>query len=163
MRRAAKLILFAGLASLVFHPAAARAGRRREQPPAQTTAPLVGHIKDDNIVDLCGCTFARETPDGGGVTFHSLDMETAWMNLDGRDVQLRLTRRGGSRLRERIGRRYSYWFEGDGARVTLVMSVTRLCRPYGPQCETTGYRTIITATKGARKQTVRAEGQCGYL
>lgn len=130
------------------------------QSPART--PMIGYIKNDDVVDMCGCAFEHRTSARGYTFAADAGGETAWMNIDGEDVKLKLTHsRGPKSLR--IGSLYTETYEADGIKVLLVMIVNRLCIPYSPECETTGYNVTITVSKDARRATVKAKGQCGCV
>jgi hypothetical protein len=171
MRRMMTLILLAGLpttaAALLPSPPSAAAGsciscQRQTRTPAPPPPLLIGYIKDEDLVDLCGCGFEHRTG-GRGYTFSSdAGGQTAWMNIDGQDVRLKQTHSSGPK-RARIGSRYIERYEGEGLQVSLVEVVNRLCIPYGPECETTGYDVTITVRKGVRRQSVKARGQCGCV
>jgi hypothetical protein len=165
MRRLILLMLMTGLAALLSSiPAgagpAARHGRQVQPKPPQ--GPVIGYVKDENLVDMCGCTFEHRTSRRGETFAGEAGGKNAWMNIDGEDVKLTLTRSAGPK-RARIGSRYVETYEAEGVKATLVMTVTSLCIPYGPECETTGYRVTITVRKGGRVRSVRAGGQCGCV
>lgn len=128
--------------------------------PAKT--PLIGYIKNEDLVDMCGCTFAHRSNSPGSTFAADASGETAWMNIDGEDVKLKLTHFGGSKV-HKIGSRYTETYEADGVKALLVRTVNRLCIPYGPECETTGYNVSITVSKDNRRATVKAKGQCGCV
>ena len=124
--------------------------------------PMIGYIKNEDLVDLCGCSFEHITRERGYTFASDPENKTTWMNIDGIDVNLKLTHFSGSK-RHRIGSRYLEIFEAEGVKAVLQKVVTRLCVPYGPECETTGYDVTITVTRGNRRQTVKAKGQCGCV
>lgn len=124
---------------------------------------MIGYIKDENLVDMCGCAYARANTAPGLTFLSDGEVKEAWMNIDGQDVKLKLTHFQGSKRRARIGSTYRETFAADGIKVSIVRTVNRLCIPYSPDCETTGYNITITVKKGGRTETVKARGQCGCV
>lgn len=157
MRRLIVVFIIAGLSELFFVSAAQV---RSRSVPAR--APVIGHLKNEDVVDMCGCAFEHRTGTSGYTFAADTGGEAAWMNIDGEDVKLKLTHARGAKVL-RIGSRYTQAYEADGVKVRLVMIVNRLCVPYSPECETTGYNVTITVIKDARRAIVKAEGQCGCV
>ena len=124
--------------------------------------PLIAYIKNEDLVDMCGCAYEHITKDRGYTFSSDPTGETTWMNIDGLDINLKLTHFGGAK-RHRIGSHYWETYEAEGVKVRLVRVVTHLCRPYSSECETTNYDVILTVIKGDRRQTVKARGQCGCV
>jgi hypothetical protein len=126
--------------------------------------PLIGPIKDESVEDNCGCRFGYPSvPDrsfAGYVFLTSYDIKTAWMNIDGQDVKLRLAHTTKLK-RERVGGRFRSTYVASGIKVLIVYTVTRICLPFSPDCEMTGYDARVTVIKGARKQSIKLEGACG--
>ena len=111
---------------------------------------------------MCGCAYEHLTKTRGYTFSADAEGKVAWMNIDGEDVKLHLTHSGGSKT-HKIGSRYGETYEAEGVKVSVVRTVNRLCIPYSPDCETTGYDVVITVTKGNRTESVKAEGQCGCV
>lgn len=154
------MILMAGLSPASFP---SFVGAQLKQYPSKSHEnPLIGYIKDEDIVDMCGCSFAHETGSRGYTFTSDVEGKTAWMNIDGKDVKLKLAHSTGSRV-HRMGSRYVQTYEAEEVRVLIVMVVNRMCIPYSSECETTGYDVTITVRKGSRRQTVKAKGQCGCV
>ncbi len=123
---------------------------------------MISYIKNEDLVDMCGCSFEHITRERGYTFASDPVVETAWMNIDGVDINLKRTYFKGSKV-FRIGSRYTEIFEAEGVKAVLVKVVSRICKPYNPECETTGYNVTIMVTKDGRKQTVNAKGQCGCV
>jgi len=128
------------------------------------THSLIGPIKDESVEDTCGCRFGYPSKDNisfpAYVFLTSYDIETAWMNIDGRDVRLRLAHT--TELKKvRVGGRFRSRYVASGIKVLIVYTITRMCIPYGPDCEMVGYNARVTVIKGTRRQRVRLEGACG--
>ena len=161
MSKLVNMVCLSGL-SLILLPAFVNA--QAQQPRAKANQkPLIGYIKDENLVDMCGCAYEHATRTRGYTFSSDGEVKEAWMNIDGVDVKLKRTHFSGSKGRDRIGSRYFETFEAEGIKVSIVRTVNRLCIPYNPDCETTGYDVRITVTKGGRSETVHAGGQCGCV
>jgi hypothetical protein len=168
MRSLKILLLMAGLCVL-WPPVQSMAGIPRGFPraPASTSvlqSSMIGTVKDESVVDNCGCSFSYpsrgDTYRPGSIFITSYDVQTAWMNIDGQDVKLRLAHTTPVKSL-RLGTRYSSKYVATGIRVAIVFTVTRLCIPYGPNCESTGYNATITLIKGGRMQRIKLQGACG--
>ena len=131
-----------------------------EAPPLRT---MIGNLKDESVQDDCGCGFGplKKTNTLPALLFATdAAQSSGWLNIDGEDVKLTLTHSTAPKV-ERIGSRLTTTYVAPGINVFIVYIVNRLCIPYSPQCETTGYRITITVRKDGRKETVRGIGQCG--
>ena len=131
---------------------------------ARAHTAMIGKIKDESLVDDCGCSYGfpsrRDQYIPGYVFIVSYDLKTAWMHIDGQDTKLTLA--NTSTLRSaKIGAKYSSTYVGIGIKVVIVFTVTRVCKPYGPDCESTGYSARVTAKKEGRIQVKRLNGACG--
>lgn len=130
--------------------------------PMPNKKSMIGYIKDEGLVDMCGCAFEHYTSTRGYTFSSDAEGKTAWMNIDGEDVKLKLIYFRGSKV-HKIGSRYTETYEADGVEVLIVRIVNRLCIPYSPECETTGYNVTITVSKDGRRESVKAKGQCGCV
>jgi len=160
MRRLIIVFLLAGLSQLLPVSFVSAEPTQTRLKSAKTS--MIGYIKNEDLVDMCGCTFEHRTSTRGNTFAADASNEIAWMNIDGEDVKLKLTHSGGSKA-HRIGSRYTQTYEAEGVKALLVMIVNRLCVPYSPECETTGYNVTITVSKDTRRATVKARGQCGCV
>ena len=135
---------------------------RAQGKPAPERKALVGSIKGSPFG--CGCWFSfpsksrKRLP--GQVFSSDIDEETALMNIDGVDVELRLVR-STEPNKERIGSRSTRTYVGAGVRVSAVYVTTRMCKPNDEDCEATEYDATVMVTKGARKQKIKLKGACG--
>jgi hypothetical protein len=160
MRRLITVILAMSLFQILFSPFVN--ARARQVQPKSAKKPLIGHIKNEELVDMCGCTFAQHSPTPAYTFLGDSEGKFAWMNLDGEDIKLKLTHFRGAKVCK-IGSRYTETFKADGIKVFLVRIVNRLCIPYSSECETTGYKVTITVSKDSRVESIKAKGQCGCL
>ena len=136
--------------------------------PAQTRPPLLGNIKDNSPAEGCGCYLKfRNTPEKADryILFSSIEDNntTAWMNIDGQDVKLKLEKITGpfGTEHERVGSRSTLKYRSDDITVTGTYVDTKECAPNDENCESTQYSVTIVVRKGARSQVVKAKGSCG--
>ncbi len=128
---------------------------------------LVANLKNNTVADGCGCYFqSRGTPQNAQryLFFSSIaeDAEkTAWMNIEGRDVKLRLARKRDPKERERVGSRLTRRYVADDISVEATYIATRVCKRDDESCEVTDYSATLVVRKGARSQVVKALGGCG--
>ena len=132
---------------------------------------LVGNLKS-KIGTACGVflSFAGQSANSSKEVFYSSagDENDTWMNIDGKDVQLKFISRteptktdksGG----EAVGSRTTEIYSARNITVKIVFTVSWLCVPETPAegCESVGYTAIFKVKKGKRRQTVRAKGIFG--
>jgi hypothetical protein len=170
MRKIITIILF--LAPLFYSFALdVEASPKQTAIPKQTNATgpatqLVGNIKNYSVVDGCGCYFQfpaeeKKQQSNRYILMADIDEDDAWMNIDGRDVKLRLIKRTNPAGKERKGSRSSRKYTAKGITVQVDRIATSVCAPSDESCEFTGYSATITVTKGNRKQVVKTSGGCG--
>jgi hypothetical protein len=87
--------------------------------------------------------------------------KVAWMNINGRDIKLKLVDSGGDPTRRKVGRRLYRRYKADDIYVQADYVVTRVCPPSNPACESTLYRATFTVSRGEDRQIVKAGGECG--
>ena len=123
---------------------------------------LVGNVKN-TAIDGCGCYFKfRGTNRNAEQYMFSQGIgEKAWMNIDGRDVQLKMLRERNPGDRERIGSRWTRTFSAGDIAVSCSWITTKMCAPNDENCESTDYDATFVVKKGKRQETVRAFGWCG--
>jgi len=138
--------------------------------PAQTASKrrLVANLKNNAIADGCGCYFQfRGTPQNSEryIFFSTIedDSKTAWMNIAGRDVKLKLERQVGplGKESERVGSRSTLRYRLGDVTVSGTYIVTGVCDPNDESCESTQYSATFTVRKGGRSEVVKAVGSCG--
>lgn len=131
---------------------------------------LVGILKNNAVADGCGCYFKfRGTPENAEryIFFSSIENDgnqTAWMNIDGQDVKLKLEKksgRWGTEQDERVGSRSTVKYVGTDVIVNGTYITTRICARNDEDCESTDYNVTFVVKKGARSQVVKAKGGCG--
>ena len=92
--------------------------------------------------------------------FAEFDQNKVWMNVDGRDVQLKLVKETRGE-RESVGSKWTRTLAGPNIAVTSTYVATRVCAANDENCESTDYDATFVVKKGKRTQTVRAFGWCG--
>jgi hypothetical protein len=125
---------------------------------------IINNVKDASVLQDCGCYFGlpgeekKKLPKW--IFLADLSEGSAWMNIDGRDVKLRLTRLAGPG-RAGVGNRLTRTYVAAGIKVSVLYITTRVCRPDDEQCESTDYNATFTVIKGQRKQILKLKGGCG--
>jgi hypothetical protein len=139
-----------------------QASRGRTETPLRN---MIGNIKDKNAPDGCGCYFSFPSEDHKRfpryVFTADLEEKSAWMNIDGRDVRLKLVQSTGTHEREKIGSKLTRTYVAGEIKVRAVYVTTGICRPDDESCESTDYRASFVVKKGLRQQTIRLKGGCG--
>ena len=132
---------------------------------AKAAPPRVSNIKDVSVVDGCGCYFQflsewEKKLFDKNVFMQSLDGASAWMNIDGKDVQLKPDGPGkGSAAK--VGSRSYEKYKAPGISVQIEFVVTRVCDPDDESCESTNYDATFTVIKAGRQRVIKAKGVCG--
>src|SRR6185295_14349043 len=123
----------------------------------------IGFITDKALIQGCGCSFSlpnemrKKSPRfvfGSNVD----DVNKAWMNIGGKDVELSPIAMTHPKGRERVGSQSTQSYAGSGIQVSAVLLATRVCALYDEQCESTDYTGTFTVTKDGVKQTIRLKG-----
>jgi len=124
---------------------------------------MIDNLKDASVMADCGCYFGlpgeerKKLPKW--IFLAELNEESAWMNIEGRDLKLRLTH--STNQGRGVGNRLTRTYVADGVKVSVLYISTRVCRPDDEQCESVDYTATFTVTKGPRKQILRLKGGCG--
>ena len=127
---------------------------------------LVGNLTGKNLVDGCGCEFQfRGTGRNSGKYMFAESIESKssspWMNIDGRDVVLRVIKDWKPGVKERVGSRSVRTFAAAGISVSATFIATRVCADKDESCESSDYNATFVVKKGGRVETVKAFGTCG--
>jgi len=126
----------------------------------------IGFIRDRNLVEGCGCGLTvpnelKKKVPGFIFTSSAEHMSKAWMNIDGRDVELSLMKMTYGDKGDKVGSRSTERYAGSGIEVSAVLIVTRTCDPDDENCESADYEGTFVVRKGRQKQTIRLTGSCG--
>ena len=131
---------------------------------AQQQKLTIGNLKGTDYVG-CGCAFqtlqeARK-PRSQKIVFWSEDEKTAVINVNGKDSEFNLVKKGKRPTREKIGSRFSDEYSINGITVKVDYLTTRVCLKGEEECEATFYDVTITASKGVAKTVLKTKGACG--
>lgn len=137
-----------------------------QQPPRkpQGSRLKIGILKNTDDFNGAGCSLwslqdRRYLP--GKYVFVSDYEEHAAMNINGRDVKLKLLNSQELKRGFKVGDHSSFRYQGDAFDVEVVYTVTGVCKPDDEQCEVDDYNATITVTSGSARQTLNAHGICG--
>src|SRR6185312_17495524 len=125
-----------------------------QQPPRkpQTGRLTIGILKSTDDFNGAGCLLwrikdRRYMP--GKYVFVSDYEEHAAMNINGRDVKLKLVNSQELKPGFKVGDHSSFRYHGDGFDVEVVYTVTGVCKPDDEKCEVNEYNATITVTSGS--------------
>jgi hypothetical protein len=134
--------------------------------PGKSSPPLrlIGNVKKS--AEGCGCYFRSVKEDKNSeryVFFEDASEHAPLMNIDGRNVKLRLINStelsGGV---ERKGGRFSRSYASGAIRIRLDFVAVSVCpAPYNPECVASRYEITLIVNKASRRQKIKAVGGCG--
>ncbi len=119
---------------------------------------LVGIIQNNSVFHGSGCYFGKNLKSSRFIFLSDLEGvgKNAWMNIDGKDVRLRLIF-NNSPKKERIGSRFMRRYVANGIKVETIFLATSAC----DDCEFGNYRATFVVHRGRRMVRVKAVGECG--
>ena len=122
----------------------------------------VGVIAKGDSFDGAGCSLWMPSDAKKRRAVFLSDFDgSAVINIDGKDIELKLINRrepkGGPKKGDRST--WNYAAKNVSARVDYV--VTRVCDPNDEACEVTWYDATIAVASGKRKRVVKVTGICG--
>ena len=136
------------------------------------STPKIGKIIDTRVIGSgngCSCTFelANSNVSAGlnqsilfGADYRMTDGK-AWMNINGRDVELFSM---GSKITSNENdpvRPMSPVYSGDGMTASVDYRQIDSCPPEPTQCEVNRYDITVTLETGGLRETVKGNGSCG--
>jgi len=142
--------------------------QRRLEINAQSTSttsaqPILrlGYVNDIDVG--CGSAFSLNTTDmGNGPYIFAQDGDDPpYINLNGKNLQLRLTGYSKPKDKEEVGDRSWKTYAAGDVKVRIDFTVTRVCTPQDEICETTYLNAIMTVSQKAQKITVKLTGRTG--
>jgi hypothetical protein len=156
-------LLFSSLFALLLFSSEASAqinGKPRKHP-------LVHHLTKVDRALGCDCklqTLKESRNDLKNRFVFQADLSgiPAWMNIDGRDVELKLIYASLATKGVTLGSRSHKKYRAKGISVVINYIVNAVCPEENPDCDSVGYAATITVTKGSRTQTIKASGMCGW-
>jgi hypothetical protein len=126
-------------------------------------APVIGAIQK-SAIDGCGCALrlpSDEQKESKRFLFLSDFSGAAQMNLDGKDLKIKLVKETKPKGKPSIGRVHSETYTGGQYTIRIDWRIKKLCDPKDEGCEVTYYSAVITVSRGGQSQKVKALGLCG--
>jgi len=138
-------------------------GQTQTAPQDAASAPKIGIIKKP-LSDGCGCTL--QLPEdyrkhNERAVFLSDFGDMIQMNIDGKDVRLKLISESPPSSKEKVGSHRKEIYRVGKDKVEIDYVVTKVCPPRDEGCEVTWYSATITVIRGRQSQQVKALGICG--
>lgn len=124
---------------------------------------LVGNVTGQGLAGDCGCYFKLRSSkkDSERYIFVEKADDAPWMNIDGRDVRLRLVKETERDEKERVGSTRIRTFAAGNVSVSGTYVTTRVCADADEGCESHEYKATFLVKKGKRTESVKAVGWCG--
>jgi len=121
----------------------------------------LGYVKDHDVG--CGSAFFLNTTDMENQRYiFSQDVDDPpYINLNGKNLQLRLTAISKPTRKEKVGDRWWETYVAGDVKVRIDYTVTKVCTPQEEMCETTYLNAIMTVSQMAQKTTVKLTGYSG--
>ena len=160
---AKRCIWFLALLLLCSRDGLSQATRNSIAAPAQKEIQigLVDNSKS-KYQEGCGCSFwlvGKEPKTDQPNTWQFILVgnyeKQAWMNIDGKIVQLRLVR-DTTRYKGKKGDRYFQVYQSGDIKATVECVANGFGDTHAVFCD-----AVITVVKGTQKKTVKADGSCG--
>jgi hypothetical protein len=143
-----------------------RAASQPKSSGRQPTTFKVGFLAASSIPDACNCTFTtstqarRRSPRYIFASNIEDEEKTAWINIDGKDVELELVRKRDPK-NENVGSRSTRTYEASGIRLVATYTTTWVCPPRDENCEMARYKGVFTVTKNGVSKSLKLKGECG--
>ena len=128
---------------------------------------LVANLKNNTVADGCGCYFRFPGTDENSqkyIFFSSIeedDENTAWMNIGGEDLKVRLVKKFDPKAIVRVGSKSTRQYAAGNILVDVTYVATEVCGRNDESCESTSYAATFVVKKGKAMQTLKATGGCG--
>ena len=116
----------------------------------------LGYVED--VAFGCGGSISYNLSDlrkGRFLLITPMD-EATYVNLDGRNVKLRLVASSKTNAKEKVGDRSWETYVARNIQVKVEYVVTDVCDPNDESCEVTYYRTKMTVIRGNQRTVVKA-------
>jgi hypothetical protein len=150
--------------SLVLSPLTSVTVAQKARPQlVNGVVPKVGFIKRAEG-DGCGCVFqlsADYKKRNKRRVFESYANDDAVMNLDGRDVDLKLIGSTEPKNPYSAAKRFTKTYEGGGYKLKLNYRSKDFCPPKDKPCEAAWYEVLITVSRGGQSSRLKTLGTCG--
>lgn len=141
-------------------------GQAQKQTSSVASAPKIGVIKKP-LIDGCGCTL--QLPEDyrkhneRAIFLHDYS-DTVQMNIDGKDVRLKLISESPKPQKVKVGSRRKEIYSVGKDRIEIEYVVTKVCPSKDDRddwCEATWYSATITVIRDKQSQQIKALGLCG--
>lgn len=138
-------------------------GQAQKQPSVAALDPKIGVIKKA-LTDGCGCTL--QLPEDyrkhneRAVFLHDFS-DIIQMNIDGKDVRLKLISESPQPKKEKVGNHRKEVYSAGRDRVEIEYVTTKVCPPKDESCEAIWYSATITVIRGKQSHQVKTQGLCG--
>ena len=111
----------------------------------------------------CGSAFSLNTTDmrNRRYIFAQDTDDPPYINLNGENLQLRLTGYSKPKGEEKVGDRSWETYAAGDVKVRIDYTVTKVCTPRDKMCETTYLNATMTVSQKAQKITVKLTGRSG--
>jgi hypothetical protein len=121
----------------------------------------LGYVKDHDVG--CGSAFSLNATDMGNRRYiFAQDMDDPpYINLNGKNLQLRLTSYSKPKGKEKVGDQSWETYAAGDVKVRIDYIVTKVCTPRDRICETTYLDATMTVSHQTRKTTVKLTGRSG--
>lgn len=144
---------------------APEAARKEQSPtPAPEVAPKIGIILDPTLHDECGASLqlSEDYKSHNDKCIFDGDLEeTGRMNIDGRDVDLKLVDSDEPERELKVGEHFSKTYAGDGLKARIDYVVTGVCDPKDENCEVIYLDATIIVERNGSKQQIKTSGLLG--
>ena len=132
-----------------------------QSPQARAASIKVGYVKSAD--DGCGCSFSYNLTEfwKDKHLFVSPMDEATFINVDGKDVELRLVTQSKENRDEKVGDRSWQTYVAGEIKVRVDYTVTKICDPNDENCEVTYYRAKLTVMRGKQRRVVNGVALCG--
>jgi hypothetical protein len=131
-----------------------------------SAAPLIEALRDSEVQSTCGCNFQLPASVVGKErTFLQWsEGDDAFMRVDGSLVKLNVIQ-GSSKTKKpgtiSVGDVVVYKVSNESIRVKATCTATQVCAPDDDQCESVGYRAVVTVKAPSGTTSIKATGACG--
>jgi len=120
---------------------------------------LIGTLKNAKVINDCGCSLHNIN---SYILYTDLDEKEGYINLDGKDVKLKLVSKVDYKGKPRVGKKFSRKYTARDVTVLVEYVITSVCDPKDESCEFINHSGTITATKDFRIQKMaKLPGGCG--
>ncbi len=121
----------------------------------------LGYVKDESLLDNCGCSLYRNNSDERKQRrIFITDMaQKAYINLDGKDLLLRLMDKSNEKKgKPKIGDHSWETYKAGNLKLRVDSIISKLCDAKDESCEVIRYKATITLTRNGQKEILKTIG-----